>query len=138
MTGSPEGWERVQGLFRAPHIAFLAVTEPDGAPHVSPVWVTVEDGLIRLTTGERTAKRRALRVDPRVAISVHASSDPLVAATVFGRVVAEVTGDEAVALGDRISIAYEGEPWDWQPGERERTVALSIAPERVASMVSHP
>jgi hypothetical protein len=68
---------------------------------------------------------------------VHASSDPLVGATVFGRVVSGVIGKEAVALGDRISVAYEGRPWDWEPGEREATVAFSIEPERVVTMVEH-
>ncbi len=134
---TPPGWDRVRHLFGAPHIAFLACTAPDGSPHVSPVWVAVEDDLIRLTTGDATAKRRYLRADPRSALSVHASSDPLVAATIFGRVVAETMGEEAVALGDRISIAYEGHPWDWQPGERERTVALTIEPERIVEMVEH-
>ena len=128
-------WEVATPLLGAPYIAFLATTSPDGGPHVAPIWVATRGERIVMTSNEGTAKLRNLRRDPRVAISVHASSDPLVAVTVFGRVESEATGDDATTLADAISIAYSGQAWDWAPGERERCTMLTIAPERVVPML---
>lgn len=130
-----EHWDVAASLLRAPHIAFLATTTADGAPHVAPVWVATRDDRIVMTSNEGTAKLRNVRRDPRVAISVHAGSNPLRAVTVFGRVEREATGEEATTLADAISVAYDGQPWDWAPGERERCTMLTIAPERVVPML---
>jgi len=130
-------WEVAVELLGAPHVAFLATTNADGGPHVAPVWATTRGDRIVMTSNEGTAKLRNVRRDPRVAIAVHAGSNPLRAVTVFGHVERATTGDEATALADEISLAYDGEPWDWGPGERERCTKLTIAPDRVVPMLDH-
>lgn len=130
-------WDAAAPLLGAPHIAFLATTNLDGGPHVAPVWVATRGERIVMTSNEGTAKLRNLRRDPRAAISVHGSSDPLVAVTVFGHVESEAKGDDATSLADAISTAYSGKGWDWTPGERERCTMLTIAPDRVVPMRDH-
>ncbi len=132
-----EHWDLAARLLAAPNIAFLATTTEDRAPHVAPVWVTTRDERILLTSNEGTAKLRNVRRDPRVAIAVHAGSNPLRAATVFGHVERETTGEEATVVADELSLAYDGQPWEWAPGERERCTMLTIAPDRVVPMLDH-
>lgn len=129
-----EGWDVVEPYCSAPHVVFVASTDPDGAPHVVPIWADTADGLIRINTTEGTVKLRNLRRDPRVALSVHVSSEPFLAFTVRGRVVGETIGPEAAHHIDALSRAYDGVPWPFGEGERERRVLLRIRPERVSTM----
>jgi PPOX class probable F420-dependent enzyme len=46
----------------------LATTRQDGRPHVVPVWVVLDGDDLLFNAGERTAKVKAMRRDPRVAI----------------------------------------------------------------------
>ncbi len=131
---APPDWEQVAPYCCAPHVAFLGTSTGDGAPHVVPIWLDTEGDLIRINTTEGTAKLRNLRRDPRVAVSIHISSIPFLAFTVFGRVEGEEKGPAAVEhIGD-LSRAYDDEPWALQSGEAERRVLLRIRPERVVLM----
>lgn len=129
-----QGWEQVAPYCCAPHVAFLGTSTPDGAPHVVPIWLDTEGDLIRINTTEGSAKLRNLRRDPRVAVSIHISSIPFFAFSVFGRVEAEEVGTPAVEHIHDLSMAYDGEPWGLQPGEAERRVLVRIRPERVVLM----
>lgn len=129
-----EGWNIVERYCRAPHVVFVATTGPDGAPHVVPIWADTADGMIRINTTEGSVKLRNLRRDPRVALAVHVSSEPFLAFAVRGHVVNETTGQEAAGHIDALSRAYDGVPWPFGAGERERRVLLRIRAERVATM----
>lgn len=128
------GWEAISGHCRAPHIAFLGTSSEDGSPHVVPIWLDTEGDLLRINTTEGCAKLRNVRRDPRVAISIHASDQPFLAFTVFGRVESEEKGARAVEHIHELSRAYDGIPWPLQPGEAERRVILRIRPERISLM----
>ena len=127
-------WEVAEPVCHAPHIGHVATSRADGAPHVVPIWLDAAGDELLLNTTEGSAKLRHLRRDPRVAVSIHASSEPFLAVTILGRVVAEETGERAVAHIDELSVAYDGQPWAFVPGERERRVLLHVRPERVICM----
>jgi PPOX class probable F420-dependent enzyme len=48
----------------------LAVVREDGRPHVTPIWFVLDGDDLVLTTHETSAKGRALRREPRVALCV--------------------------------------------------------------------
>lgn len=127
-------WEIAEPACHAPHIGHVATLLADGAPHVVPIWLDAAGDELLLNTTEGSAKLRHLRRDPRVAVSIHASSDPFLALTILGTVVAEETGERAAQHIDRLSIAYDGQQWAFAPGERERRVMLHIRPSRVIRM----
>jgi PPOX class probable F420-dependent enzyme len=129
-----DGWTAVAPYCRAPQVGFLGTTAPGGGPHVVPSWLDTEGDLIRVNSTEGTAKLRNMRSDPRVALSIHVSSTPFLAFTVFARVENEEKGEAAVEHIDDLSRAYDGEPWVFHPGEAERRVMLRLRPERVALM----
>jgi PPOX class probable F420-dependent enzyme len=127
-------WAVAEPYCCAPHVVFVASTRPDGAPHVVPIWADARDGLIRINTTEGTQKLRNLRADPRVALAIHVSTEPYLAFSIWGRVIDESGGREAATHIDALSVAYDGEPWAFGEGERERRVLLRIRPERVVAM----
>jgi PPOX class probable F420-dependent enzyme len=120
-------------MFRQPNIAHIATVEPDGTPHVTPVWVDVsdEDDLIVVNTAEGRRKVQNLRRNPRVAIDVTDRENPYDMVSVRGEVV-EITPEGADEHIDSLAKKYLGKdkyPFR-QPGE-ERLI-LKIRPEAVA------
>jgi PPOX class probable F420-dependent enzyme len=67
-----------------PHTAKLAVVRADGSPHVAPVWVALDGDDLMLTTNEATLKGKALRRDPRVALSFDDERPPFAFVLVRG------------------------------------------------------
>ena len=93
-------------------IAHLATVLPDGAPHVTPVFVGTEGEHVVVFTGPGSAKARNLRRDPRVALSVAPAGDAFTPVVLRGRVVRWIEGEAAWELVDRIAVAYTGLPYD--------------------------
>ena len=98
---------KARALFEGPNFAHLATVNADGSPQVSPVWVDVEDGLIRVNTARGRVKDRNMTRDPRVALSITDLDDPYIRAYVQGEV-AEVTEEGAVEHIDDLSEKYDG------------------------------
>ncbi len=78
-------------LLEGTRTAKVGYTAADGRPLIAPVWFTVEDDAITFTTGEGTAKGRALRRDPRVVVCVDLQAPPYAFVQVQG--VAELIDD---------------------------------------------
>jgi len=67
-ANAPDGWWREFVLASPPKTAKLALVAKDGHPLVAPVWVALDSDDLLFTTGEATAKGRAIARDPRVAM----------------------------------------------------------------------
>ncbi len=110
-------------LFGGGHVVHLTTLRPDGAPQSRPVWTIVDDGNVVFFTQPSSPKARDLAADPRVALSVTDRANPYRSAWLRGRVDRVLDGDEALAVIDRISDAYIGEPFPMRTG-RVYVVAL--------------
>ena len=123
--------DRDRTLFKGRNFGHLATVMPDGSPHVSPMWIDIEDGsdLILVNTVVGRVKTRNVERDPRVAISVQAAEDPYRMVAVRGRVV-EINRDGAEDHIDFLSQKYNGQDY---PNHGDR-VLLKIAPEHVGRM----
>lgn len=123
--------DRDRALFKGQSFGHVATVMPDGGPHVSPVWIDIEDGtdLILVNTAVGRVKVLNVERDPRVAISVQAWDDPYTMVAVRGRVV-EITRDGAEDHIDFLSRKYRGREY---PNHGNR-VLLKIAVEHVARM----
>jgi len=82
---------QVRELLSARNLAYVATVMDDGAPQVTPVWITIEDGRLAIVTQGRSAKARNLRRDGRVAISICDEPNPYRSAMIRGHVVEERT-----------------------------------------------
>ncbi|HSK14779.1 MAG TPA: hypothetical protein VK915_01285 [Gaiellaceae bacterium] len=108
-----------------PNIALLLMK--DGS-HVSPVWISHENGYLALNTVVGHLKGRNMRRDLRVAISLADRDDHTDHADVRGRVVELVEGEEADRQLDEQAKKYEGvgeHPWR---REGERRVKVLVEP----------
>jgi PPOX class probable F420-dependent enzyme len=124
---SPE----VRRLFEEPNFVSLATVMEDGSPHVSPVWVALEDGRILVNTVVGRRKERNMRRDPRVALSLFDQQDPYSRVEIRGRVVEFVEGDVAERQIDELSKKYYGyEPYPDHSPESPRVI-VKIEPEHV-------
>ena len=118
--------ETVRALLEGANFAHIATVLPDGGPHSVPVWVALEGDRIAFFTQEGSRKARNIERDPRVALSIADQDNPYRYATVRGRVVDRVGGEEALEVMDRMSVRYTGVPFPY----REAGVAYFIEPER--------
>lgn len=118
-------------LLRGPNFAHFVTLNPDGSPHVAPIWIDVDDdGNVVVNSAVGRKKDRNIRRDPRVAVSVHEQADPYVRTVINGTVVSIETGDEAEEHIDRLNQRYhDGERWTYRDGQVR--VIYRIRPDRV-------
>ncbi|MCW0214688.1 MAG: PPOX class F420-dependent oxidoreductase [Pseudonocardia sp.] len=81
----------------------IAFTAADGRPLIAPVWFLVEDDVIVFNTGAGTAKGKALRRDPRVALAVDVEEPPYAFVQVQG--VAELSEEPAELIRTATALA---------------------------------
>jgi len=118
-------WSAAARRFEAPALAHLATLSKDGSPRSTPVWVDREGetDLVFFTLSS-SVKVRQIAADPRVALSIVSPDNPLDHATVYGQVVRQVDGEAGMAIVDRISHKYTGQPYDLRDG----LVAMVVRP----------
>ena len=121
--------DSVRALLQGANFAHIATVLPDGGPHAVPIWVGLEGDRIAFFTQPGSRKARNLAADARVALSIADQENPYRYATVRGRVVASVDGEEALAVMDRMSVRYTGKPFPY----RESGTAYFVEPERSTS-----
>lgn len=122
--------DEARALLGAPNLAHLATLLPDGAPHVVPVWVGIDDAdRIVFLTGPDTVKGRNVARDPRVSLSVTAADAPNTMLHVRGRVTDIRDDDAGWAIIDALAQKYLGGPYPL----RSDRAAYVIAPERVVT-----
>ena len=130
--------EALDWVFARPRTAKVATVTASGAPHVAPVWVARDGDRIVFNTGAETAKGRALRRDPRVALCFDDEDPPFAFVTIQGT--ARVEEDLAVVrrwaglIGGRYMGADRAEEYGERngvPGE----LLVSVTPTRIVSVV---
>jgi PPOX class probable F420-dependent enzyme len=119
---------RQRRLLEGPNIGHLATLLPDGSPHVTPVWIDAEGGIVRVNTAEGRVKHRNVLRDPRVALSITDREDPYEKLLLRG-VVEAVSREGARAHIDALSEKYLGRPFPGPLGEPR--IILRIRPHRV-------
>lgn len=96
----------------------VATVRADGSPHVAPIWFVLDGADLVFNTGAETVKGRALRRDPRVALTVDLEQPPYAFVLVEGTV---TLSDDPVAmlpLSIAIAARYLGDELAEQYGRR--------------------
>jgi PPOX class probable F420-dependent enzyme len=110
-------------------LGHVTVITPRGALLTHVMWVDYEEGRVLTSSRLGSAKGRALRADPRIAISVVDRANPWRWVSVSGRVV-DIRPDTGLAFIDKLSRRYTGR--DYMMREMDREIFV-IEPERVRS-----
>ena len=121
---------RVRELLEQPNFCMVGTIRKDGSPHINPVWVDVDEGLVLLNSNEDRAWPRNARRDPRMTLTVLNHENPYEYVEIRGRLV-EDTHDGADEHIDKLAKKYMGldEYPLRQPGEQR--VIFKIEPEKV-------
>ena len=121
---------KAKTLLNGKNLVFLATSMADGSPQVTPVWGDFEDSHIRINTAEGRLKHKNILRDPRVAISVVDSKNPLDMTSIRGKVV-EIMPDYDYKHADFLTKQYMGkEKYPFKrPGEKR--IILKIEPEKI-------
>ena len=104
MTMTPE---QIDAYLSEPRIADLATINPDGSPHIAPVWYRYDGAVVKVFSQHTAVKLRNIRHDPRVALSIATHSEP------YGYVI--VSGTAAISdegIPDEVrqmAIHYKGD-----------------------------
>jgi PPOX class probable F420-dependent enzyme len=119
----------VRSKIEGPNLAFLADVMEDGSPHVSPVWIALENGYLTFNTAVGRVKEKNMRRDPRVAISVADKDNFFDKVDIRGRVVEMIEGEEADRQIDQLAKKYLGEdeyPWRSPAETRVKVLVLPL------------
>jgi PPOX class probable F420-dependent enzyme len=119
----------VKQLAQGPNFGTITTLLRDGSPATHVMWVDCDDEFMLLNTETGRAKYRNVERDPRVSVVVWDADDPITYVEVRGRVVETVAGQEARDHIDKLSVKYDGKPYDGTKIKTERVI-LKIAPER--------
>ena len=90
----------------------VAVTRANGAPHVTPIWFVLdsegETDFIVFTTGSTSMKARALRRDPRFAMTVDDQAPPYSFVALEAEATLSEDLDELLTWATRLGGRYMG------------------------------
>ena len=98
----------IDALLAQPHIAVVAVTAPDGAPHAVPTWYEYKGGKVTFHTEQSAFKYKCLMHDPRVTFVVDTKKPPYKCVILKGKATIEIKKNDDVR-GLRMAIAYLGQ-----------------------------
>lgn len=109
-------------LLRGRNYAHFVTLNPDGSPHVAPLWIDVDDdGYVLVNTAVGRKKDRNVRRDPRVAVSLHEQDDPYRWLSIQGTVTSFVGEPEALEHIGSLARRYDDRVWTSVPGQ-ERVI----------------
>ena len=76
--------EELAAFWREPHLARLATINPDGTPHLFPIWY-LHDGQSIVMITQPTARRVGnIRRDPRVTVCIDRPTPPYIGVVIQG------------------------------------------------------
>lgn len=122
--------EQARALIDGKNFAHLATLSRNGAPQVTPVWITRDGDTVIVNTAEGRVKTENMRRDSRVALSITDAENPYVWVAIQGRVEdmsSEGADDEIDALAKKY-LGQDKYPFR-APGEVR--VSVRITPEKV-------
>lgn len=123
--------DNAKRLLKDKNFVFVATVNKDGTPHLTPTWVDTDGENVLINTALGRRKVKNVEKDARVVIGVYDSKNPYEHLTIEGKVVKQVTGQEADRHIDFLSMKYLGQdvyPYR-QPGEKR--VVFVVKPIRV-------
>jgi hypothetical protein len=120
-------WAWAEERLTAAHNYWVAVSKPDGAPHMTPVWGVWSDGAFWFSTGG-AMKTRALAADARCVISTERADEAVI-------VEGTAAKDNGRATLREVIQAYNAKyAWDFDP---EKEDFYAVRPVVVFGFIEH-
>ena len=129
--------EQMDEYLRLPMIGDLATVNPDGSPHVAPVWYRWDGEVVKVFTQKTAVKVRNIRHDARVSMSVAKQDAPYGYVIVNGTAVISDDGipDEVRAMAIHYKGEVEGEIYIRQALSEMEFCLLTITPSKIIGWI---
>jgi PPOX class probable F420-dependent enzyme len=117
--------------------AKLASVAADGSPRVTPIWVARDGDDVIFTTGDSSAKAKAIRRDPRVAMCFDDERPPFSNVVVFGNASVSEDLDDLRRWATTIARRYMGDDRADEYGSRNAVpgeLLVRVAPTKVITV----
>jgi PPOX class probable F420-dependent enzyme len=122
---------------RPARTAKLATVRADGRPHVAPIWIALDGDQILFNTGENTAKGKAIRRDPRVALCFDDERPPFSFVVYEGEAEIVDDPDQLLLWATEIARRYMGDQLAEQYGRRNAVpgeLLVRVTPTRISGV----
>ena len=118
-------------LLLGKHFASVATVNPDGSPHVTPMWVDYdqESGLILLNTAKGRVKARNMKESAFVSLCIIDSNNPYRYLSIIGKV-ARITEKNAEDHIRSLAERYTGSR-EFPLSDDETRIIVQVTPLRV-------
>ena len=129
--------ERRRFLAEGTRTGKLATVRLDGRPHVVPIWFVLDGDDLVFTTGAESAKGRAIRRDPRVAMCVDREEPLYDYVVVEGIATVSDDLDEMLVWATRIATRYMGADKAESYGKRNAVpgeVLVRVKPTKIIAL----
>lgn len=120
--------EKTIKMAKGPNYAALTTLFEDGSPQTHTMWVDTDGEHILINTEIHRVKYKNVKNDPRVSIMIWKHDDAFKFVEIRGKVIGEITGEDAEKNIQSLSNKYFGKPYPF-PIQTERIV-LKILAER--------
>lgn len=114
----------------------LAVTRPDGRPHVVPIWFVLDGDDLVFNTGATTIKGRALARTGWASVCVDDEHPPFSFVTISGPATLSTDLDAMLPWATRIAARYMGEHLAEQYGRRNAVAGELLVRLRAEHVVT--
>jgi PPOX class probable F420-dependent enzyme len=115
-----------------PNLARLATIDPDGTPHLAPIWYLHDGGDLLMITNPTSRKVRNIRRDPRVTVCLDRATPPYAGVLVRGIAGLEIVTRQDFAVP--MAIRYLGRDAGVLIGEQYATSDLAT----IRVPIGHP
>lgn len=99
--------QELEQFLREPNLAKLATINPDGTPHLVPVWYLHEGQDLVIVTNPTSRKVRNILRDPRVTVCVDRATPPYAGVILRGKATVEHVEYQSLAVP--MAIRYLGQ-----------------------------
>jgi PPOX class probable F420-dependent enzyme len=123
--------DKVRTLFDGRNFAVLSTLDPDGKPHSTVVWTTLDGDDILFALPKTRRKTANLHRDPRAAVVVFDGANPYESVQVQGA--GSIEDDPDGTLVEELSQKYTGGPYPGFAGPNPQWVIARIIAEKVTT-----
>ena len=120
--------EKTIKMAKGPNYAALTTLFKDGSPQTHTMWVDTDGEHILINTEIHRVKYKNIKNDPRVSVMIWKHDDAFKFVEIRGKVIGEITGEDAEKNIQSLSHKYWGKPYPFTI-QTERIV-LKILAER--------
>jgi PPOX class probable F420-dependent enzyme len=117
-------------LFERPIFATIATLMPDGSPHLTPIWIDLDDGHLKFTVIKGHVKDRNIANNPQVAITLFDPDNPYRYIMIRGKVI-KITENGANDHSQEMAKKYLGPDGEYIFKDGEVPHLFTVLPEKV-------